>query len=73
MPQLGRIMETREETNTEALLHMPLVPAAHDVERGECSMNANVANLQQKCGRRVFVPPAGFVFERQSVAKIMVG
>ena len=73
MPQLGRIMETREETNTEALLHMPLVPAAHDVERGECSMNANVANLHHKCGRRVFVPPAEFVFQRQSVAKIMVG
>jgi hypothetical protein len=64
-------METREETNTEALLH--IVPAAHDVERGKCSMNANVANLHQKCGRRVFVPPAGFVFQRQSVAKIMVG
>ena len=41
MPQLGRIMETREETNTEALLHMPVVPAAHDVERGERSMNAD--------------------------------
>jgi hypothetical protein len=31
----------REETNTEALLHMPVVPAAHDVERGERSMNAD--------------------------------
>jgi hypothetical protein len=34
-PQRGRIMETREETNTEVLLHMPLFAAAHDVERGE--------------------------------------
>src|SRR5215475_920898 len=31
-------------------------------------MNADVANLHQKCGRRVFVSPAGFVFQRQSVA-----
>jgi hypothetical protein len=43
-------------------------PAAHDVERDERSMNADVSNLQRKRGRRACVSPAGFVFQRQSVA-----
>ena len=42
--------------------------AAHDIEPVERSMNTDVAYLQPERGCRVFVPPAGFVLHRQSVA-----
>ena len=52
-------------------------PAAHDVERGERSMNADVANLQRKRGRRVFVSPAWVCFSatkcRKPTADVPVG